>query len=176
MNGINRFAPVFMALLLFFGLVASHQARAGLLGSEVTFSFVTATYEDSATGIAGTDDLTVTGFFGDDFFVPSFTDDSLTVFLDTDFPGESIYGSLTSLVLSGVGFLGIEQLTTDVSGLALSSFSIAGDMLEISLASTSWFNGNSFTVELLLDQGTVPVPATLALFGLGLLGLGWMRR
>ncbi|QIB66793.1 PEP-CTERM sorting domain-containing protein [Kineobactrum salinum] len=176
MNRINTFARALVALMLFFGLFASHQARAGLLGSELTFSFISGTYEDSATGLAGSDDLTVTGFFGDDFFVPGFTDNSLTVFLETDFTGETTYGPLVSLVLSGADFLGVEQLTTDVLGLALSSFSITGDMLEISLASTTWVNGNSFTVALALDQATVPVPATLVLLGLGLLGLGWMRR
>lgn len=59
------------------------------------------------------------------------------------------------------------------------SSGVAGENHWYSAGGTTSFNGPSTGINFTLEgevAGAVPAPATLALFGLGLAGLGWSRR
>lgn len=80
-------------------------------------------------------------------------------------------------------FTGLNAGGFDVIGAALSAADerVAVSFTESSVLfdATEWFSiggAGNFTIDILFDGAQVPVPATLALFGLGLAGLGFSRR
>ena len=107
-------------------------------------------------------------------------------FTVSDFTGSNASGvvrnSLSSVVAPFSEVFGADGQIELFSGAA----SGPGDLVFFqnsitSDQSTSVFQGSyhyvwSITVERIDDSGRVPVPATLALLGLGLAGLGWSRR
>ncbi|MDX1734124.1 MAG: PEP-CTERM sorting domain-containing protein, partial [Halioglobus sp.] len=70
--------------------------------------------------------------------------------------------------------IGIDNLVTTVSGIDLSDITFTAHSVSIELGqgASSWVSGNSLSFDLVKG---VPSPATIALFGLGLAGIGWSR-
>ena len=93
------------------------------------------------------------------------TGDVLTLTGDFDGTGEQVINVLTVLGGNGTGFLGI---------IGTASFT----SILLSDANASSLPGENFQVDNLSFATTaqVPEPATLALFGAGLAGLGWIAR
>lgn len=84
----------------------------------------------------------------------------------------------TGVPLSGSGVILQLQDLRDPQPLFAGRYSLTAGANAQWLA--SWSNGTTFSqidsMGLTLRQANVPIPATLALFGIGLAGLGWSRR
>lgn len=184
--------PFIACVALLIALVfAIRPVSASLIGDTITITSKSnsSTY-DTKTGIAGTDNLTVTGYFtsinlGDDYFVPSFTGDTITITYSTTFPASSTYDIGERLEFSGLDWAGARQLvgvtlqSTTVDLLGAGNVFLSGpDQVTLNLGPGTWLNGD--TVVLLLESRpkdvTVPEPATAALGLMGLASVALRRR
>ncbi|MCA9413449.1 MAG: hypothetical protein KC944_19705, partial [Candidatus Omnitrophica bacterium] len=105
---MKKFA-VGLCLVVMASLCAA-PVSATLIGDEVTVSiFFSGAVQDSATGIAGTDDLSVVGFFSDELFTPTFSDTTITILYSSLANTEWLAGEF--LIFSGLDWGGLGQLT-----------------------------------------------------------------
>ena len=88
--------------------------------------------------------------------------EEILILLDLDFSGGGTIVGITNLIVSGALFLDISDIT------------FTGHSVQVNLHGSEW--GSSSFVSFDFVTGTVPEPGTLALLGLGLLGLGFTRR
>lgn len=182
--GSNRKNLVKQLVLTFALLSWTQFSSATLIGDSITFEFWNSPTNlvDSSFGVAGTDDLTVVGYYGDDFFTPTFSGDIITIELNSQFSGESQYVDEAFLTMSGLdwggtGILsGVTLLSTEVERLLASNLSFTASTFTLQMAPGRWVTGDTVQIELIRQHVVVTAPATLALFGLGLAGLGWSRR
>ena len=86
-------------------------------------------------------------------------------------PGATITG-ITNFLVSGV----TEQFVGIGDGLVESDVSFAANSVTIDYTSTDWSDGAFVSFDLVTTHSALPEPATLALFGLGLAGLGFVAR
>ena len=79
----------------------------------------------------------------------------------------------------------IASISTTVFGSSLSNGGASASLTGSNQITVSWANNNfdcnagncgGIEIEITPNHSEVPTPATLALFGLGLAGLGWSRR
>ena len=63
-----------------------------------------------------------------------------------------------------------------LDGLSQSDITTAANAVTIDYAFTRWDQGGFVSFDLVTTHSALPVPATLALFGLGLAGLGFATR
>ena len=86
-------------------------------------------------------------------------------------PGATITG-ITNFLVSGV----TQQVVGVGDGLVESDVSFAANSVAIDYTSTDWSDGAFVSFDLVTTHSVLPEPATFALFGLGLAGLGLAAR
>ncbi len=182
----------FAAALLALGFGGA--AQASLLGQTVTCSLPDRFTCESLTGgvVGGGTEFRVfeiTQFLGADVRVDywdiDLDENSISMrFLD----GASSFGSfpvfrvtLGDLFWSNdptATITGITNFTSnaDVTGMEADDVSVAANALTIDFGGTIWRQGGFISFDLVTTHSALPEPATLALFGLGLAGLGFAAR
>lgn len=176
--------PTLVAAALFtaIGIASASAAHASLIGDTVTLqSFSGANILlDSDTGVAGTDDISVEQYFGDELFTATFWEDTVRITYTTSHSGGSNY--LGHLELSGLDWNGSGALagawlySSSNSGITQSDLSISGNTLSISLVDGSWDNWkNADVIEIALEKADVagiPEPSAAIVFGVGIAIVG----
>ena len=188
MKAMRRLSKQCCALgaLVFFAIAGN--ADASLIGDEVTFAYVPQSTQGT-TGIVGVDTFTA-GTFAGHSFVAEIGANSIRLLGGRFRPPALIIGfgnasrhvlSFTSLdwLDDPTGILvGATLVDTNVPRLTQEDFTVGDHQLDILLALTEW-NPNSFVeIELITDHTVVglPAPMSLALFAIGLGGLGAVMR
>jgi len=175
--------------LLLFLVLHSMSANASLIGDEVSCGMIPGSIWDCTpltsnivgSGSEYTLDLVRRPFFEVDLGANSvalnYIWDETALGMEA---GEVL--SLSSLDWAGFpggGIIGIENfLSTATSGIDVSDISFGPHNIDILLHQSFGIPHDQqfLSFDLIVDHGQVPAPATLALFGLGLAGLGWSRR
>jgi hypothetical protein len=183
---MNTIIRKLLPLLL---LAAPVMGHAGLIGQEITASYrfpdVNSVYASASftpdvftvgAGQESTGDLEgVTTFhvdFGDDFLnITLNTILGNPTWNGTSFNGIVFVASLPHGILSAT----VDAATT-MPGLDNSHVSFDADEIFVNWAGLSYVDGSVVRLNFGFEQGTVPLPGSLSLFGLGLLGLGCLFR
>lgn len=166
MRAITRF----VAVIAFAGWAGT--VNASLMGTEVTLEHYYPTVDNLLHGplnVTVSDGVEcISCFYGGE---------------DIDIGAESITwvhtgiwsdGAFNGLLVSGLDW-GVPGAITDIDVLgSVVNVDFGDDWVRINVAGIS--SGGTIVVNLTAEHENVPAPATLALFGLGLAGLGWSRR
>ena len=169
-------------------------AQASLLGQTVTCSstslFGTACSSPTATVMdGGPPEFELQGSFGSALFAIDISGEGVRMTAETfvftggpnlvtlgdliwaNDPSATITG-ITNFVVSGV----VPQFVGVGDGLVESDVSFAANSVTIDYSSTDWDIGGFISFDFVTTHSALPEPATLALFGLGLAGLGFAAR
>ena len=181
----KRFHQAGLALAAGIGLsaLAGHPAHAGLLGDTVNIQYH---YPDTAGSIFnftyGVETVTGSGVVftavANEFNV-TVTDTSVQIaFLPGDTPSQWTNSAFNGFVLTDdsnpLPSFSIDP-TTDMAGFSTADLTESGNVLYVNFAGLSYGPNTVVTLDA-AGASNVPEPMTLALFGMGLAGLGWARR
>ena len=192
MTMLKKIAFGFAAGLLALGFAGV--AQASLLGQTVTCSsespFSLSCSSPTATVTdGGTPEFELQGFSGAGIFAIDISGDSVrmtalgSLFIGgpnllmlgdliwANDPGATITG-ITNFLVSGV----TEQTVGTGDGLVESDVSFAANSVTIDYTGTDWSDGAFVSFDLVTTHSVLPEPGILALFGLGLAGLGFAAR
>lgn len=182
MRGLSNQCCALGALVF---LAIAGNANASLIGDEVTFAYMPRSGQGT-TGIVGTDTFiaraTTNGFFSADIRADSIRlgvrlGSSGFGFGNADF--HIIRFSSLDWVDDPTGILvGATLVDTNVGNLTQADFTVGDHQLDIYVGSTFWNLERFVEIELITDHDVVdlPAPMSLALFAIGLGGLGAMMR
>ena len=181
-----------LSVALFTTLIAGG-AMASLLGQTVTCSasaFVgagcsspTATVVDGGTpefvirGVGGLSDLFNIDISGEGVIISAPGGFSTTPGEQTVTLGDLFWSNDPTATITGItSFLvsGVEPNFGD--GFLQSDITIAANAVTFDFGGTAWDQGGFVSFDLVTTHSALPEPATLALFGLGLAGLGFAAR
>ena len=186
MTMLKKITLAFAAALL--ALSFSGAAQASLLGQTVTCTGGSLACKPLAGGVvgAGTEFELVDTIFGQEFGVWGIDlgENSISMLNIAgpgsygDFPGFTF--TLGDLFWSNdptATITGIANFTSDgTTGMDADDVSVAANALTIDYGGSIWQTGSFISFDLVTSHSALPEPATLALFGLGLLGLGVALR
>jgi PEP-CTERM motif len=171
-------------------------AKAGLIGTTVTFNYFLGPNSVTTTAKSTTDILSVTGATNITCPAGSFNACSLltspvqTITIGDDSIAYTYVNSTTpSLFLSatpnqfdfenldpGSPIIGV-SLSTNISGLSLANIEFTGSSVKINDAGLQLPVGTDFfTVSLITAPAAVPEPSSVVLLGTALVSIGWLRR
>ena len=169
-------------------------AQASLLGQTVTCSVESRFDHSCASPTAtvtdgGTPEFEVQSFFGSALFAIDVSGDSVLMtavnLISTGGPnlvtlGDLIWANDPGATITGIANVLVSGVTEQIpgvgDGLVASDVSFAANSVTIDYSRTDWDLGDFISFDLVTTHSALPEPATLALFGLGLMGLGFAAR
>ena len=182
---MKNLVKLLIGFLMIFGAVGN--ASASLIDDQVTAQHYYGTYTSTlgiATVTADSSDA-MTPVFYDDVRKVDFTVYSVDVNADSFFVDFHMRGGWNEAAFNGVLVDGLDDstsqglqgvfVTTNMSGWESSRMTFDSNSVWLNWAGLYSFDENTyFRVD--LDFATVPEPATMLLFGIGLLGLAGVNR
>lgn len=176
------------AILAWIVLVISGGAHAGFIGTQMDVGYY---YPDTSSPYAnavftpsnftvGPGQETNGDVEGVTNLLVDFSDSVLTITLDTTL-ADPTWGSssFNGVIFTAANALGINSAlvdpSTSLAGFDNSRVSYSDYQILINWQGLSYINGSTVTINF-TSVSAVPEPGTLALLGLGITGLAWVRR